>query len=121
MKNHNVLKKENQAITGKIVKLSSETPYEFPDGLHPVYCDDWLMGGVYNKKIIGTDDMSSLLKHTEIYNCYNQSGKVGMGVLNLKTNCITSTSGKNTNVDVAVCGNWNAVPRKAVVNNITPI
>lgn len=115
IKNHEVKEIGKHTITVKNENFSSVSPYKFPNGIHPIYCNPWLVGGVYNGKVIGIDEMSALLKHTEIYSCYNQSGKYGIGLFDSKSGCIVSKSGEGTPVDVAVCGNWNAVPRKVIV------
>lgn len=119
------------------------TSVNVPSGIHPVLYDDMLMGGLLHGKIVDNYTMRKALTGTEVYRCYTQTAFAGRGYghsieendfgiyVDLRDTPNGRDSGKSTTPEtgetppqgtsfkwqVAISGDWNAIPRVASEGN----
>lgn len=95
-----------------------------PAGMHPVVYGDMLLGGVMNGRVVDATAMAGAVTGAERYRCYRNhvyrrmatGGKATeSGSQNLLYTIALQGKG---DCDIAICGTWNAVPRKPAA--ITP-
>lgn len=91
------------------------TPSVYPKGIHPVVRDNILLGGVLQGRLVNDEKIVNAIKGKEKYRCYRNhvfqrmatGSKIEEGGSETRI-----TLAKAGEYDIAICGNWNAVPRK---------
>ncbi|HEY3376955.1 MAG TPA: hypothetical protein VGL77_05610, partial [Armatimonadota bacterium] len=131
----------NHSAQPTTVAAEKVTTVGFPSGMHPVLHNGMLMGGLLNGKIVDNTTMRKALTGTEEYRCYTQTALVGRGYAQSvedtdfgyyvtvgdkpkdnspKSPLATATGdtppqdashATSFKWDIAVCGEWNAIPR----------